>query len=94
LKPKNHSASRVTGTSPIAMRIRLMVISAATNSIGRSGLMNRLAMLRDHISSMNETEKPSWQRNSVSHSSSEPISVPPATAIAPPMPDAPAWPRI
>ena len=94
MKPKNQKAISVTGTSPIAMRIRLIAISAATNSIGRSGLMRRLAMLRDHISSMNETEKPSWQRNSVSHSSSAPISVPPATAIAPPTPDAPAWARM
>ena len=81
LKPKNHSASTVTGTRPMASRITLIVISARTNSIGLSGLISRLPMLRDHISSRNDMEKPSWARNSVSHRSSEPISVPPATAM-------------
>ena len=38
----------------------LITISAVTNSNGRSGLIIRLPMLRAHISSRNEIEKPSW----------------------------------
>ena len=59
LKPKNARASSVTGTMPMASRTTLMIISAATNSIGRSGLIIRLPMLREYISSRNEIEKPS-----------------------------------
>src|SRR5437773_1565683 len=33
---------------PIASRIRLMIISALTNSSGRNGLIMRLLRLRDH----------------------------------------------
>ena len=55
-----------------------MIIKAMTNSSGRSGLIKRLPTLRDHISSRNEAEKPSCPRNSMSHSSMAPISVPAA----------------
>ena len=51
----------------------LMTIIAATNSIGRSGLIIRLPRLRAHISSRNETENPSWPRNRMSHSSTAPM---------------------
>ena len=78
MKPKKNIASSVTGMTPIASRMRLITISATTNSIGRSGLIIRLPMLRDHISSRNEIEKPSWPRNRMSHSITAPISVPPA----------------
>jgi hypothetical protein len=59
LKPKNQIASSDTGTMPMARRITLMIINAAMNSIGRSGLIIRLPMLREYISSRNEIEKPS-----------------------------------
>ena len=61
----------------------LITISALMNSNGRSGLIIRLPMLRDHISSMNETEKPSWPRNRMSHSNTAPMKVPPARAKKP-----------
>ena len=61
----------------------LMIISADTNSIGRNGLIIRLPMLRDHISSRNEIEKPSWPRNRMSHSSTAPMNMPPARAKKP-----------
>ena len=73
----------VTGTMPIASRTMLITISAATNSIGRSGLNIRLARLRDHISSRNDTEKPSWPRNRMSHSSTAPMNMPAARAKKP-----------
>ena len=79
-------------------RIRLTSASETANSIGRSGDMNRFAMLRDHISSRNDAENPIWARNIMSHSNIEPISVPPAIirprAGAAPPPAAPAidWP--
>ncbi len=44
---------------PIARRMTLMIISATTNSIGRSGLIIRFPMLRAYISSRNEIENPS-----------------------------------
>src|SRR4051812_7172558 len=69
LKPKNQIASTVTGTMPIARRIMLMTIRAATNSAGRSGEIIRLPRLRDHISSRNEIEKPSCPRNRTSTAS-------------------------
>ena len=68
---------------PIASRITLMVISAQTNSIGRSGLIIRFDRLRDHISSRNETEKPSWPRNRMSHISTALMNMPPARAKKP-----------
>ena len=60
-----------------------MIISAATNSTGRSGDIIRLPRLRDHISSRNEIEKPSWPRNRMSHSSTAPMKMPPARAKKP-----------
>ena len=61
----------------------LMIISAETNSIGRSGLIIRLPRLRAHISSRNETEKPSWPRNRMSHISTAAMKMPPARAKKP-----------
>ncbi len=61
----------------------LMIISAQMNSTGRSGLIIRLPMLRAHISSRNEIEKPSWPRNRMSHSITAPMKVPPALAKKP-----------
>ncbi len=40
-------------------------------------------MLRAYISSRNEIEKPSWPRNSMSHSITAPMKVPPACATNP-----------
>ena len=80
LKPKKTMASNVTGIVPIASRITLMIISAITNSTGRSGLIIRLPMLREYISSRNEIEKPSWPRNSMSHRITAPTKVPAACA--------------
>ena len=68
---------------PMASRIRLMIISAQTNSIGRSGLIMRLLRLRDHISSRNDTEKPSWPRNKTSHMSTAAMKTPLARAKKP-----------
>ncbi len=76
-------ARNVTGTAPIDSRTTLITISAVMNSIGRSGLIIRLPILRDHISSRNEIEKPSWPRNRMSHSSTAPMNVPPARAKKP-----------
>ena len=76
-------ASNVTGTIPIASRMRLMIISADTNSIGRNGLIIRLPRLRDHISSRKDTEKPSWPRNSMSHISTAAMKTPLARAKNP-----------
>ena len=56
----------------------LWIISAATNSAGRSGLIIRLPRLRAYISSRNEIEKPSWPRNRMSHSITAPMKVPAA----------------
>ena len=61
----------------------LITISAMMNSNGRSGLIIRLPILRDHISSMNEIEKPSWPRNRMSQSNTAPMNVPPARAKKP-----------
>ena len=83
LKPKNAMASSVTGTTPIASRMTLMIISAITNSTGFNGLIIRLARLRDHISSRKETEKPSWPRNRMSHNRTAPRKMPPARAKKP-----------
>ena len=83
LKPKNQIASSVTGTTPMTRRMRLIAISAIRNSPGLSGLMNRLAMLRDHISSRKETERPSWPRMRMSQRRIAPISVPLARAMKP-----------
>ena len=83
LKPKKAIASSVTGTMPIASRTMLMIISAATNSAGRSGDIMRLPRLRAYISSRNEIEKPSWPRNRISHSSTAPMKTPPACAKKP-----------
>ena len=83
LNPKNTIASSETGTMPIASRTMLMIIRAATNSIGRSGLIIRLPRLRAHISSRNDTEKPSWPRNRMSHISTAPMNMPPARAKKP-----------
>ena len=83
LKPKNTIASNVTGTMPIASRMMLMIINAATYSVGRSGLIIRLPMLREYISSRNEIEKPSWPRNRMSHSITAPMKVPAACAKKP-----------
>ena len=80
LKSKKNSASSVIGMTPIASRIRLMIISEIRNSIGFNGLIIRLPRLRAHISSRNEIEKPSWPRNRMSHRITAPISVPPARA--------------
>jgi hypothetical protein len=60
-----------------------MIIRAAMNSTGRSGLIIRLPMLRAHISSRKEMEKPSWPRNRMSHSSTAPMKVAPARAKKP-----------
>ena len=49
--------------------MRLTIISAATSSAGRSGLIMRWPRLRDQISSRKATEKPSWLRTRMSHSS-------------------------
>ena len=76
-------ARNVTGTAPIDSRTTLITINAAMNSNGRSGLIIRLPILRDHISSRNEIEKPSWPRNRMSHSSTAPMKVPPARAKKP-----------
>ncbi len=57
-----------------------MVISATTHSPGRRGLTNRWPRLRDHISSRNDTDTPSWPRNSTSQSSTAAISTPAACA--------------
>ena len=83
MNPKKAIARNVTGTMPIASRMRLMIINAQTNSIGRSGLIIRLLRLRDHISSRNETEKPSWPRNSTSHISTAAMKTPLARAKNP-----------
>ena len=80
LKPKNAIASSVTGIVPIASRMTLMIISATTNSIGRSGLIIRLPMLREYISSRNEIEKPSCPRNRMSHRITAAMKVPAACA--------------
>ena len=60
-----------------------MTIKAATNSIGRNGLIIRLPRLRDHISSRKETEKPSWPRNNMSHISTAAMKTPLARAKNP-----------
>jgi hypothetical protein len=83
LKPKKAMARNVTGTMPMASRIRLMIINAQTNSTGRSGLIIRLLRFRDHISSRNDTEKPSCPRNSTSHMSTAPMKTPLARAKKP-----------
>ncbi len=62
----------------------LMIISAAMNSTGRSGDIMRLARLRDHISSRNEIENPSWPRNRISQSSTAPMNTPLARTNNPP----------
>ncbi len=80
LKPKKEIAISVTGTMPIARRTRLMIISATTNSAGRSGDIIRLPRLCAYISSRKEIEKPSWPRNRMSHSSTAPMNMPPAWA--------------
>ena len=73
--------------------MRLITISEATNSSGRSGLMKRLPTLRECISSRKDSENPSWPRNSTSHSITAPISVPAPTASRPELPPAAAvWP--
>jgi hypothetical protein len=56
----------------------LWIISAATNSAGRNGLIIRLPRLRAYISSRNEIENPSWPRNRMSHSITAPMKVPAA----------------
>ena len=68
---------------PIASRMMLMTISATMNSEARSGEIIRLPRLRAYISSRNEIEKPSCPRNRMSHSSTAPISTPPACANMP-----------
>ena len=83
MNPKKAMARNVTGTMPIASRTMLMIIKAQTNSIGRNGLIIRLLRLRDHISSRNETEKPSWPRNSTSHISTAAMKTPLARAKNP-----------
>jgi hypothetical protein len=60
-----------------------MIISAQTNSIGRSGLIIKLLRLRDHISSRNDTEKPSCPRNRMSHISTAAMKTPLARAKNP-----------
>ncbi len=80
LKPKKAIASSVTGSMPIARRMMLMIIRAATNSVARNGEISRLPRLRAYISSRNDTEKPSWPRNRMSHSSTAPTRRPPALA--------------
>ena len=54
----------------------LISIKEAANSVGRSGLIIRLAMFRDQTSSINEIEKPSWPRNNTSQSMTAPTKVP------------------
>ena len=83
MKPKNAIASKVTGSMPIASRMRLMIIRAETNSSGRKGLIIRLPRLRDHISSRKDMEKPSWPRNSMSHISTAAMKTPLARAKNP-----------
>ena len=73
-------ASRAAGTTPIRVRIKLMIISEITISYGRSGLTNRLARLRDQTSSRKETETPSWPRNNTSHKITAASSTPKACA--------------
>jgi len=80
LKLNSHNATSVTGTMPIASRTTLITMSADTNSSGRNGLIIRLPMLRAHISSRKDTEKPSWPRNRMSQSNTAPMKVPPALA--------------
>jgi len=60
-----------------------MIISATTNSTGRSGDIMMLPRLRAYISSRKEIEKPSWPRNRISHSSTEPMNTPLARAKKP-----------
>src|ERR1700683_2817199 len=79
-------ASSVTGTAPIDKRTTLITISAVMNSNGRNGLIIRLPRLRDHISSRNDTEKPSWPRNRMSHISTAPMNMTPARAQTPDRP--------
>ena len=83
MKPKKAIAISDTGTMPMASRTMLMIISAHTNSIGRSGEIIRLPRLRAHISSRNEIEKPSWPRNRMSHIITAPMNTPPARAKKP-----------
>ena len=56
------------------------MISAATSSVGRSGLIIRWPRLRDQISSRNATANPSWLRTRMSHSSTPPMNSPAALA--------------
>jgi hypothetical protein len=51
LEPKNAMDMSVTGTTSMVSLTRLITINATTNSAGRSGLISRLEMLRDHIDS-------------------------------------------
>ena len=83
LKSKKAMARIVTGIIPTARRMMLITINAHTNSIGRSGLIMILARLRDHISSRNDTEKPSWPRNRMSHIITAPMNMPAARAKKP-----------
>ena len=62
------------------VRMRLITSSAAASSIGRNGLTNRWPRLRDHISSMNTSDTPSWPRNNTSHNNTPEISTPEACA--------------
>ena len=70
----------LAGTMAISVRTTDMVSNAAIISHGRSGLTNKLPRLRDHISSKNEIETPSWPRNIRSHSITPARSTPMACA--------------
>ena len=83
LKPKIQCAAIATGTMPTESLMMLQALSAAISSVGRSGLVSRLPRLRDHISSMKVVEKPIFERNRMSQSSTEPISTPAAMASGP-----------
>ena len=80
LNPNRGIATSVTGTMPIASRIRLITISDTTNSDGLSGLIRRLPRLRDHISSRKAKANPCCDRRSTSHNSSAPMNTPAALA--------------
>ena len=77
LKPKKRCEQRHRHHATSSL-MRLTIISAATNSAGRRGLIIRWPRLRDHISSRNATENPSWPRTRMSHSSTAPMNSPAA----------------
>ena len=75
---KSGIARTAAGITPISERSIESAINPIANSTGRSGLTNRLARLRDHISSSRDNVMPNWPRTSTSHSRTAPISTPAA----------------